>query len=271
MAFPAAIPAGLDLTELTRGATPLRVAFLHPPVARGGPGPLADFVRKRRAAALDLLLFAHTVWPLRDAGFIRASSSAWGAAIGLADPASSRALISRSWDWLEKSRLVQTTKVGKFRAVEILREDGSGMPWMGAFEEVEPFFHLPLAYWTGGFSRDLNLPGKALLLIGLSLQTQKRSYFELPVERGAAWYGLTPRSVQTGLQELRDLGLLRTWVHKRSSTRSPVGYTYDRRHALNELNVVARGRILRNEALPPGLEGGEDIPFEQEIRATTGT
>jgi hypothetical protein len=142
-----------------------------------------------------------------------------------------------------------------------LREDGSGAPWSGAFEEREPFFHLPAAYWTYGFSRNLSLPAKAVLLIGLSLLSKDPSYFELPVERGAEWYGLTAQSVRTGLRELREIGLLRTWVEKRDSELSPLGHTFDRRHALNSLEIVGRGRLRRRETTRSALEDAEDIPF----------
>jgi hypothetical protein len=251
----------LDLGHLFRESTPLRVAFLHPLVARGGPGPLSAFVRQRRAIALDLLLFAHTTWPLRDAESISAPSAAWADAIGIGDKPSYRAIISRSWTWLEQSRLIRTAKEGKKRAIEIRREDGSGAVWTRPSEKNEPFFHLPIGYWTGGFSRDLSLPAKAVLLIGLSLQSGDRSYFELPVERGASWYGMAPQSVRTGLQDLREVGLLRTWVEKRTSDRSPLGHTFDRRHSLNSLETVGSGRIRRGETNPSAGKIFEEIPF----------
>ena len=259
--FSPAGSASLDLMSLVRKGTPLRVAFLHQPIARGGPGPLAAFVRQRRATALDLLLLAHAVWPLNDPDPIGASGTAWATEIGLGDPSGARALVSRSWTWLEKSQLVRTHKYGKVRAVEILREDGSGAPWSGAFEAREPYFHLPEAYWTYGFSRELSLPAKAVLLVGLSLLSGNRAYFELPVERGADWYGLTPHSVRTGLQELREIGLLRTWVEERPSDRSPLGHTFDRRHSLNSLKTVGAGRRRRGETGSLAVKDVDDFPF----------
>lgn len=105
-----------------------------------------------------------------------------------------------------------------------------------------PYFKLPHAYWEGRFPADLGLAAKAVLLIGLSLQARGEEYFELPVARGAEWYGLTEESVGRGLRELRSIGLLRTWSARRDSEHSPTGYAFDRRHSLNPMETVARRR-----------------------------
>lgn len=234
--------APLDLAAVARGFVPLRVSLLHKPVARGGAGPLASFVRERRALALDLMLLAHAVWPLATSGSIVASSSEWATALGIGNRPGSRSAISRSWTWLETHRLVASRSMGQRRGIAIRCEDGSGRQWRHPAEHNEPYFHLPHAYWTTGFATTLSLSGKALLLIGLSLQGRGEPYFELPVERGAVWYGLAPRSVRAGLRDLRAAGLLRTWVERRQTDRSPVGHAFDRRHNLIDLEYAVSRR-----------------------------
>jgi hypothetical protein len=232
----------LDLRAVRGTAVPLRVEFLHPAVRGGGSGPLAELVKHRRRVALDLLLLAHAAWPLRTSNGLLASAAAWARAVGVEQDNGTRALISRSWSWLEQQRLVATSSQGRLRAVEILREDGSGRPWQHPFDEHEPYLQLPHAYWFGGFAGDLSLPAKAMLLIGASLQSGRRPYFEFPISRGASWYGLTERTVRTGLRELQEQRLLRTWAEVRETDRSPVGSTLDRRYRLNEIEVIAGRR-----------------------------
>ncbi len=226
-----------DLGDLTRNWTPLRIAFLHPPRTRGGAGPLATFVRGRREVALDLLLLAHTLWPLRNAGEIVAPASDWARAIGIADRPGSRAMISRSWSWLEAQDLIASRAVGQLRGVKILRDDGSRRSWEHPAENDEPYFKLPVAVWRRGLWIDLSLSAKAVLLIGLSLQSRGEPYFELPVERGAQWYGLTSRAVRTGLHELDDAGLMRERTERRETPNSPVGYTYDTTAAIASIHA----------------------------------
>lgn len=251
----------LDLDALTREATPLRVAFLHWPTSGGGAGPLAAFVSERRAFALDLLLFAHTVAPLSEGRPIRATTRQWLAAIAITESADSRSTVSRSWRWLEEMRLIRSHRSGRERGIEILREDGSGAPWTNPGLAREPYFGLPLAYWTGTFARDLSLPAKAVLLIGLSLQSGGKNYFELPLERGATWYGISPSTVRRGLKELQRIHLLRRWSSARETPASPIGRTYDQRYALNSLIDVGSQRTYRNRGAFDLDGSGEDIPF----------
>lgn len=244
----------LDLRRITRRKTPLRIAFLHQPKSGGGAGPLAALVRERQAIAFDLLLYAHTVAPLAEGHPIRATSAQWMRAIGIKESAGNRSTVSRSWDWLERQKLIRRHREGRERGIEILREDGSGGTWQGAYVENEPYFGLPLAYWHGGYARQLGFPAKAVLLIGLSLQSRKEEFFELPLERSSDWYGLSVSTLRRGLGELRERRLLRRWVQERDTSKSPLGHTYDQRYALNELD----------EPWPlkePDSGEGEDIPF----------
>jgi hypothetical protein len=235
----------LDLGAVRRAAVPLRVAFLHVPTPRGGAGPLAAFVSQRRAIALDLLLFAYAIWPLAGGEGILASASDWARAIGLSERSGNRAAISRSWSWLEHHQLIASSPSGRTRAITPLRDDGSGRPWQHPVDEKEPYFQLPHAYWWGGFASDLSLSAKAMLLVGISLQGRDEPYFELPLARGSAWYGLSDRTVRLGLRELQAERLLRVWTERRSSEHSPTGYTFDRRYSLNPLETVAQRRLHR--------------------------
>lgn len=250
----------LDLAALRRESTPIRLAFLHQGGSGGGPGPLSWFVKERQSFAFDLLLFAHTVWPLSEGSAIRATTRQWMSAMSIKETAESRSTISRSWRWLGARGLVRTPRSGRERGIELLREDGLGGAWTSPGLVGDPYFRLPHAYWTGAFARDLSLPAKAVLLIGLSRQSSGHDYFELPLRRGAAWYGISPSTVRRGLNELRAIHLLRRWAEERETSASPTGRTYDQRYALNSLVNVGAQRTYRNRNSPEP-EGGEVIPF----------
>lgn len=233
---PAAPTVGpYNLTNL-RENTPLRRTFLHPP--QGGHGPLANFVSQRRTTALDLLLLAHALSPLAIDDEIVARSSDWARVLGIADRPGTRATISRSWAWLEAESFVVARPAGKLRSIRVLRDDGSGLPWSHPYETDEPYFKLPNLIWQSGLWASLRLPAKAMLLIAFSLQQPPtEEFFELPIERGADWYGLGPRTIRSGLNQLHDAGLLRHWSEKWETRRSPLGYAYTRRYALNTWNI----------------------------------
>lgn len=251
----------LDLSALSRNSLPIRFAFLHRRDTDSPAGPLSWFVAERRSFALDLLLFAHTVWPLSEGLPIRATTRQWMTAMAIAENAESRSTFSRSWRWLESRRLVRIHSRGRNRGIEILKEDGSGEAWVTPGVVKDSYFRLSNAYWTGGFARDLSLPGKAVLLIGLSRQSREQEFFELPLQRGSGWYGISPSTVQRGLKELRDIDLLRRWVEERRTSASPTGRTYDQRFDLRSLEKVGIQRANSNfEAFD--LDGeGEAILF----------
>jgi len=217
-----------------RENTPLRRTFLHP--LDGGGGPLAKFVSQRRTTALDLLLLSHAISPLTSDGEIVGSSSDWARVLGIDGRAGARAAISRSWDWLASERFVISHPVGRLRSIKVLREDGSGLPWVHPYVVDEPYFKLPNLIWHSNLWPSLLLPAKAMLLIAYSLTVPAEDSFELPVERAAAWYGLGARTIRTGLHQLDDAGLLRHWSVKRESD-NPYGFAYTRHYALNTWNI----------------------------------
>jgi hypothetical protein len=67
-----------------------------------------------------------------------------------------------------------------------------------------------------------------MLLISLA-QTE---VFELRTEHATRWYGLSPDSMQRGIVELRDHGLLRSWLDYRPAPRARLGFTQVGLHRL---------------------------------------
>lgn len=178
------------LERSRRSFVPLPRGFAQARTEAKGAGPLASFAK--RQVALDLYLLVHALasqapWD------VTLPARVWARLLGLDEQSpSSASLISRQWSWLESERLLQTERMGRHRRLVLLREDGSGEPYWhpglgrdGAPPEGD-YLRFPHVYWTGGFYRRLDLAGKTVLLIALSLQDD----FILPVEHapaGMAW------------------------------------------------------------------------------------
>jgi hypothetical protein len=145
-------------------------------------------------------------------------------------PAGMRAL-NRAWTRLADLRLVQVDTSTRPSTITLLREDGSGEPYVrpsitGA--EKERFLKLPYAYWQKGWNEKLETPAKILLLVALTLD----DYFLLPKEKGREWYALSPSTVQRGLAELVKHELLDVCPFWKATPYGPREQTLARRYRL---------------------------------------
>jgi hypothetical protein len=116
------------LARAGRDAVPIRRSFVQAPGRGGGAGPLAAFVRQRRARTLDLYLLLHAVAsaPPYDARF---PAAVWARAMGIGDQAGAESAVSKSWAWLEGQRLISSRRRGRLREVTLRSEDGSGQSY----------------------------------------------------------------------------------------------------------------------------------------------
>ena len=141
---------------------------------------LATLVRRGRDGALDqyLLLLA---WASKAPHDVRRDSRVWARAGGLADDASGRTAVSRNWRILRELKLVRTERSGRLVRVFLLREDGSGHAYTHpGYGAKFRYLQVPFAYWREDLHEKLTLPGKAVLLIALSLQDGFRSPLARP-------------------------------------------------------------------------------------------
>lgn len=210
------------------GRVPIRHSFCQRP--RGSetrPGPLAEFVRRGRESALDqfLLLLA---WASKAPHDVRRDSRIWARAVGLAADESGRAGVSRNWRLAKSLNLIEVERASRLARVTLLREDGSGAKYTHPGTARSPYMRLPFAYWTEKHYETLTLPGKALLLVAHTLQDD----FTLPADRGPAWYGMSPSTVERGLRELRRNDLLRAHRVRINAPLAPEGYTFVNRYTL---------------------------------------
>lgn len=201
---------------------PLRNTFCQQGRGRSTrPGPLAHFVTRGRESALDQYLLLLT-WASGQPFDVKRDSRIWARAAGLAPDASGRAAVSRNWSFMAEHKLIRVQRAGRLARVTVLREDGSGQAYKHPAATGSRYLQLPFAYWTDQLHETLSLPGKALLLIALTLPDD----FSLPPDRGPAWYGISPSTVERGLRELRRADILRARRVRKSAPLAPEGYTF---------------------------------------------
>jgi hypothetical protein len=253
------------LSRSGRDALPLDRGFLQRQTDTGDrvPGPLGKFVTRGREPALDQYLFMHAVASSGAEGQhdVRLPASAWARAIGAyIDPrtgmveAAGLHLVSRNWRFLERLGLIGRERAQRRARVWLLADDGSGADYRRPaegrrgekLEEGERgFLSLPYTYWAEGWHKRLRLPGKAALLIGLSLGDG----FQLPYGQAPKWYGISPKTAERGLGELLELGLLHRELHRRPDPESRSGrvevYYYELLPPFGPRNWPAKSRHPR--------------------------
>ena len=190
------------LGSARRNAVPVRNTFAQ---QRDGhkdpvPGPLAGIVRRGVASAWEqyLLLHARAAGrPDDEAGALQfdvcLESRVWARALGLAEDESGQRTVQRNWKALSDLRLVKIEPSGRLLSVTLLHEDGSGAPYTHPGDTRDsPYLQLPYSYWTEGHAAKLKLPGKATLLIAMTLL----DWFSLPFAKGPRWYGIGASTVE---------------------------------------------------------------------------
>lgn len=212
-----------------RRTTPIRRSFLQDPTGEGAEAPLRWIVRDRRELALDLLLLLHCT-ASAEPWDVEMPAMAWARALDMRQTVGSETTVSKNWSWLEQKGLIRSERHQRVRKVFMLKENGSSDAYARP-EKGEPrgFFGLPFVYFTGRWHKQLSLPGKAVLLIALSMKPT----FTLITERASEWYGVSADTLQRGLDDLRDHGLLTTALVTRKAPRARLGFTSVGYHRLN--------------------------------------
>jgi hypothetical protein len=182
---------------------------------------LREILRHHDERALDLYLLFRAL-ATSDPWDVARDSRVWGRAIGLAtDADGGAAAISKTWARLDETyHLVRRERSGRKARVFALHEDGSGAEYTYPDKN---YFKLPFAYWTAdeAWHHALSFAAKATLLVALSL----RPWFVLPAERAPRWYGVSADTVDRGLRELRNAGLLTRRFTEVENWLSPTGKT----------------------------------------------
>jgi hypothetical protein len=211
------------LDDTKRRVVPIRTTFVQQ--GRGAatkPGPLHLFLKAHDERGLDAYLLVHAMASASSPWNCRMVSDAWVSALGLNDTAataSAKTALSKIMRRLEKRRLITRVRSQRLSDVVLLKEDGSGEPYVRDLNEN--WLQFPHAYWLEEHYKTLGLPAKVMLIVALSLPDR----FWLPYEYAHAWYGVSSDSAEEGLRELRATGLLAVEHTYVKAPRSATGWT----------------------------------------------
>jgi hypothetical protein len=208
-----------------RGYVPLRKEFVQ--LRRGRTdraSVLAKLVGARQLRALQALLLAHAMEPtLRSDPYLPLAT--WATLLSTPTRSCNTRQASEALNALAHRNLLERSDRGTSAKVELLREDGTGEPWVpaGTDDDVGPgFFTVPHELFTSGLMDQLNLPGLAMLLLGLH-DTNQHPVFTVPVEKVRGWYGFSERTAERGYRELEVAGVMRAHRQMVRDPRSPIG------------------------------------------------
>lgn len=210
-------------------AAPFGLSFVQQgPQKNPRPGPLSLMVRGHDEHALDLYLLQRALASSEPWDVTR-DSRVWARMVGHSgDSDEGRAAVSKGWARLDqKYGLVTRSRRGRLAKITALADSGDRSAYAAP---SAPYFRLPFDYWLDSecWYRRLSLPGKAVLMIALTLKPG----FVLPSERGPIWYGVSPDTVERGLVQLRNEGLLRYERTKVKDLGSGAGFRFDYRYWL---------------------------------------
>lgn len=240
------------------------------------PGPLHKLVRHEKA--LDLLLLLYMVTSGGDFGAVERAET-WGRATGLTfqHDGSAGSTVSRLWNRLAKLNLVERGTKGRLAKVTKLLEDGSGDPYTvpsgaekGTRKDV--YFRIPFEYWRNGLHTRLDLAGKVVMLIGMSLRDPS---FSLP-QTGtfAGYYGISEATLRRGIATLiRENVITKTGVEPYATNETVTGigtrtlYAFEPPYDLNVNNETKAAReallTLASTAATPVVDLSSPTVFAQ--------
>ena len=216
--------------RLKSGGVPLRKTFVQQGSrAAPQPGPLAALVHNGDQRGLDTYLLLKAVASAAPFDSQR-GAAVWARALRHTGMTANEQTVSRIWRRLENLGLVARSKSGRLAKITLLKEDGSGEPYVLPATVRDPYLQVPVAYWLDEdrWCSKLKLPAKAMLLVARSL----RPPFILPVEKAQEWYGISADTAQRGLASLVQHDVLKVTRTFKMAPLTPMGYTYDSRYTL---------------------------------------
>ena len=215
---------------------------------------LARMVTERRHRELLLYMLLVSCWPWLSQNREPLPAGTWVRALTAPGGVTwSSSTLSRSWKRLEELGLLEPReRDDRFVRVAPRREDGADVYTApgGREDRWNTYFVLPDEFWNEAIFADLSLPALAVLLVvAKETSYQKECWFTY--ERMDDWYGLKPRTVQTGVKILKDLGLLKAREEPIKAHLSATGMTIRTYYSLtgpfSHTSRLARQKLAKKE------------------------
>lgn len=259
-----------------RGYTKVRHSFTQIPVGTSGskPGLLGPMVTERKRRSLILYLLLLTVWPWLKDTQSPLAASVWARAVTTEKGRRwSVTNVSEAWGDLEKRGLIERERLSRGVVVTPRREDGDAEytdPGTKKKDRHDTYFTLPPEFWTDGWFETLSMPALAMLLAVASKTSKDDATWLTNVDAGK-WFGLSPRSVEAGLTELADVGLLSETIVWVKAPLSPIGATKQHWYSLNGSFSTDARRAMQTAAADERAlrlgETGKKAPTKPKKRA----
>jgi hypothetical protein len=221
-----------NLLAVRRRLTPVRRGAVQLPRTTPGSrmGPLLRLASMGQQLAFDLEMLNLALQPMNTNGDFLTNAE-WANMLSAGSRKRQAAAISRAWGVLEGEDLIARERQegsGRVGPVVLQREDGLKAPWTHPGEDRDDigYFSVPRPYWVRGFTDDLTLPGKAMLMILLS-ETNDPGVKSISHTHAnfARFWGLSESTVKRGLADLRQAGILGEKWERRPTSRSATGET----------------------------------------------
>ncbi len=221
-----------------RVATPLRKSFVRNDDVTASP-PLAQLVSTRgRGARVPLALYLALLRRSSAEPYTTdLSSRRWATLLGLENPGTLGARrVADGMARLQDLRLVSIEPHrGEAATITILREDGSGAPYVppsqtvrgGKIPVADQYFKLPDALWQGHI-QSLSAPALAMLLVLAAEPSSSRNGTWWSVKEFPQRYGISASMRARGTSELGSLGLVTVKREKFDTARGANGDERDR-------------------------------------------
>ncbi len=210
-------------------AVAIRRSFVQGRDENGLPkaAPLSALIGSGRAGTFDqyLLLLA---WAQTGEPTLCLDSRIWAAMLGMRGTDAARRTVSRNWKILSELRLVTVERAGRGVSATLCREDGSGRPYVYPDHREPACLGLDHRYWREGYYKRLAVPGKAVMLIALTLG----DWFALPTRRGPDWYGISRSTLERGFKNAYESAVLGTRFSLKEAPGAPMGYTKQNHYIL---------------------------------------
>ncbi|MGZ0145366.1 helix-turn-helix transcriptional regulator [Rhodococcus qingshengii] len=237
-----------------RGYSQIRHVLVQKP-EEPRPSVVGRAVHERKHRALVLYLMLLNCWPWLENSREPLSSGAWIRALTWEEPhvralTWSPSTLSRAWADLEKMGLIERNRKGKLLEVRPNREDGEDIYSTpgGRRDRLSKYFTLPTSFWNEGYFAKLSLPGLAALLI-VAKETSNDLEMWVRFQDGPKWYGISPKTLQNGINDLEKHGLLHKRAQKIKAPLSKTGSTTRMWYSLTgDFGYTARKAAQANAA-----------------------
>lgn len=196
---------------------------------------LSRMVTERRHRELLLYMLLVSCWSWLSKQEAPLPAGVWTRA--LTAPGSltwSPSTLSRAWKHLEELGLIEPReREDRLVRVTPRREDAQETYTApgGRDDRWNMYFTIPDAFWRDEWFAELSMPALAVFLV-VAKETSYQEECKFTYNRMDAWYGLKARTVQTGVKQLRDLGLLVTREETISAPLSATGKTIQVHYSL---------------------------------------